>query len=63
MSVLPGGGSITGLDIYSAEITPAGEKALAAVGKIADRMESDLLVRFTEPERKLIRRALLTLAG
>jgi DNA-binding MarR family transcriptional regulator len=48
---------------YLVEITPAGSKALAAVGKIADRMESELLVQFTESERKLIRRALLTLAG
>ncbi len=48
---------------YLVEITPAGGRALAAMGKIADRMEAELLVRFSEPERKLIRRALLTLAG
>ena len=43
---------------YLVEITPAGGKALAAVGKIADRIEAELLARFTEPERKMIRRAL-----
>ena len=48
---------------YLIEITPSGRKSLAAVGKIADRMEAALLNSFTEPERKLIRRALLTLAG
>ncbi len=48
---------------YLVEITSAGSKALAAVGKIAERMEAELLGQFTEPERKIIRRALLTLAG
>ena len=48
---------------YLVEITAAGGKALAAVGKMAERMEAELLVRFTESERKTIRRALLTLAG
>lgn len=48
---------------YLVEITPAGGRALAAIGKIADRMEAELLNRFTEPERRMIRRALLTLAG
>jgi DNA-binding MarR family transcriptional regulator len=49
--------------IYLVEITPAGRKALASVQKIADQMERKLLVGFTEEERMLIRRALLTLAG
>lgn len=48
---------------YLVEITPAGSKALAAVGKIAERIEANLLAQFTESERKVIRRALLTLAG
>lgn len=48
---------------YLVEITAAGSKVLGAVGKIAERMEAELLVQFTEPERKMIRRALLTLAG
>jgi DNA-binding MarR family transcriptional regulator len=48
---------------YLVEIAPAGGKVLAAIGKAADRLESELLARFTPQERKLIRRALLTLAG
>lgn len=48
---------------YLIEITPAGRKSLTAVGKIADRMEAALLNQFNDSERKLIRRALLTLAG
>ena len=48
---------------YLVEITTAGSKALAAVGKIAERMEAELLDQFSEPERKIIRRALLSLAG
>jgi DNA-binding MarR family transcriptional regulator len=48
---------------YLVEITSEGSKALAVVGKIADAIEADLLAQFTEQERKLIRRALLTLAG
>jgi len=48
---------------YLVEITPAGGRVLAAVGKIAERMEAEWLVRFTDAERRMIRRALLTLAG
>ena len=48
---------------YLVEITPAGRKALLAIQKAAEKMEADLLAQFTEPERKIIRRALLTLAG
>ncbi len=48
---------------YLVEITAAGGKVLAAVGKIAERMEAELLVHYSEPERKIVRRALLTLAG
>jgi DNA-binding MarR family transcriptional regulator len=49
--------------IYLVEITPPGKKALAALQKIADQMEKKLLIGFTEDEKTLIRRALLTLAG
>ena len=49
--------------IYLVEITPAGRKALAQVQKIGDQMEKKLLIGFTDEERHLIRRALLTLAG
>lgn len=49
--------------IYLVEITPAGKKALIALQKVADQMEKKLLVGFTEEERMLIRRALLTMAG
>lgn len=48
---------------YLVEITTTGSKALAVVGRIAEKMEAELLDQFTEPERKIIRRALLTLAG
>lgn len=49
--------------VYLVEITPTGKKALIALQKIADQMEKKLLIGFTEEERMLIRRALLTLAG
>lgn len=49
--------------IYLVEITPAGKKALGSLQKIADQMEKKLLIGFTDEERMLIRRALLTLAG
>jgi DNA-binding MarR family transcriptional regulator len=49
--------------VYLVELTPAGKKALAALQKVADQMEKKLLIGFTEDERMLIRRALLTLAG
>lgn len=49
--------------VYLVEITPAGKKALTALQKVADQMEKKLLIGFTEDERMLIRRALLTLAG
>ncbi len=49
--------------IYLVDITPAGRKALAAIQKIGDQMEKKLLIGFTDEERMLIRRALLTLAG
>ena len=48
---------------YLVEITPTGKKALQEIQKVAEKMEADLLGQFTEPERKIIRRALLTLAG
>lgn len=48
---------------YLVEITPAGRKALQAIQAVAEKMEANLLAQFTEPERKVIRRALLTLAG
>lgn len=48
---------------YLVEITAAGRKALLAIQNVAEKMDSDLLAQFTEPERKVIRRALLTLAG
>lgn len=49
--------------IYLVEITASGKKALTALQKVADQLEKKLLVGFTEEERMLIRRALLTLAG
>ena len=49
--------------VYIIEITAAGRKMLAALQKIADEMEKKLLAEFSATERKLIRRALLTLAG
>jgi DNA-binding MarR family transcriptional regulator len=49
--------------VYLVEITPAGKKALTLLQKVADQMEKKLLIGFTEDERMLIRRALLTLAG
>ena len=48
---------------YLVEITDSGSKVLATVSKIAERMEEELLVHYSEPERRVIRRALLTLAG
>lgn len=48
---------------YLVEITPAGRKALEKISEIAERMEQELLAPFSEEERKVIRRALLTLAG
>jgi DNA-binding MarR family transcriptional regulator len=49
--------------VYLVEITPTGRKALTVLQKVADQMEKKLLIGFTEDERMLIRRALLTLAG
>ena len=49
--------------VYLVELTPTGKKSLAALQKVADQMEKKLLIGFTEDERMLIRRALLTLAG
>lgn len=49
--------------VYLVEITPGGRKALAALQKVAEAMEEKLFAGFTEQERMLIRRALLTLAG
>ena len=48
---------------YLVEITAGGRKALQAIQAVAERLEANLLAQFTEPERKVIRRALLTLAG
>ena len=71
---MAGGGRITGSvkffkdhpddrRVYIIEITAAGRKMLTALQKIADEMERKLLAEFSATERKLIRRALLTLAG
>lgn len=49
--------------VYLVDITPAGRKALAALQKVGDQMEKKLLIGFTDEERVVIRRALLTLAG
>lgn len=49
--------------VYLVDITPTGRKALTALQKIADQLERKLLIGFTEDEKTLIRRALLTLAG
>ncbi len=49
--------------IYLIEITAMGCKVLTAIKAVADKMENKLLNCFTEPERKIIRRALLNLAG
>ena len=48
---------------YFVKITAAGRTALAAIARAGEKMERKLLAPFTAPERKLIRRALLTLAG
>lgn len=48
---------------YLIEITPAGRKALRTIQSLADKMEAELLGAFTEDERKIVRRALLTLAA
>lgn len=48
---------------YLVEISAQGKKALAAAARVAEKLESELLARFSPEERKLIRRALLTLAG
>lgn len=49
--------------MYLVEITAGGRKALATFQQVAEAMEQDLLADFTEPERKVIRRALFSLAG
>jgi DNA-binding MarR family transcriptional regulator len=49
--------------VYLVEITPTGKKVLTTLQKVGDQMEKKLLIGFTEEERMLIRRALLTLAG
>jgi DNA-binding MarR family transcriptional regulator len=48
---------------YLVENTPEGLKTLAAMKKVGEAMEKKLLAQFTEGERALIKRALLTLAG
>ncbi len=48
---------------YLVEITDLGRKALHSIENVADQLEANLLAQFTEPERKIIRRGLLTLAG
>ena len=49
--------------MYLVEITAAGRKALTTLQKVAGQMEQGLLADFSEPERKVIRRALISLAG
>jgi DNA-binding MarR family transcriptional regulator len=49
--------------IYLVEITAAGRKSLADIQSLAEAMEKQLLAPFSEEEVKVIRRALLTLAG
>ncbi|MEZ0388157.1 MAG: MarR family winged helix-turn-helix transcriptional regulator [Verrucomicrobium sp.] len=49
--------------IYLVEITTAGRKSLEDIKTLAHVMEQRLLEPFTESEIKVIRRALLTLAG
>lgn len=49
--------------IYLVDITDNGRKVLEVIKGVADDMEDRLLRSFTEAERKVIRRALLTLAG
>ncbi len=48
---------------YLVENTPLGESTLATMKQVADDMEKRLLAQFSETERVLIRRALLTLAS
>jgi DNA-binding MarR family transcriptional regulator len=48
---------------YLVENTAVGEKTLATMKQVADDMEKRLLAQFSEAERVLIRRALLTLAS
>ena len=48
---------------YLVENTEQGRKTLTTLKKVAEVMEKKLLEKFTEAERTLIRRALLTLAG
>lgn len=49
--------------IYLVEITGVGRKSLADIQSLAEAMEKQLLAPFSEEEVKVIRRALLTLAG
>lgn len=49
--------------VYLVEITATGRKVLATIKEVADEMENKLLSSFTETERKMVRRALLNLAG
>ncbi|MEY4485184.1 MAG: hypothetical protein RL693_2636, partial [Verrucomicrobiota bacterium] len=49
--------------IYLIDITDNGRKVLEIIKGVADEMENKLLNSFTEAERKIIRRALLNLAG
>ncbi len=48
---------------YLVEITASGIKALHAIQLVGEKLEANLLAQFTEAERKIIRRGLLTLAG
>lgn len=48
---------------YRVAITAKGRKSLQQIGKAADAMERKLLADFSDRERQIIRRGLLTLAG
>jgi DNA-binding MarR family transcriptional regulator len=48
---------------YLVENTAEGHKSLVALKKVGEAMEKKLLAQYTEEERALIKRALITLAG
>ena len=48
---------------YLVEMTSQGRKALKAMQMVAEKMERKLFTGFTDAERKVIHRALLSLAG
>ncbi len=49
--------------VYLIEITAAGKKVITALHKRGEVLERGLLEGFTEAERAVVRRALITLAG